>query len=357
MVYKMLEKNERKILDGAVAALVQETGVPVDIKDLQVRLGNRNTAAELVLGNDQIPVFAEIKKQIQQANLGAVVDQIKMFEHQTHGERWVLVTDYVNPKLAQYLRNQGVLFMDAAGNAFLEVDSLFVFVKGNKQQQETRVKEANRAFEPTGLRVLYAFLKNPDLVNQPYRVIAEQTGVANGTVAWVIRGLKEGGYLKDLGRKRGKKLINVTRLFYRWAEVYPQKLQKKLMLGNWIVKDPFWWKEMNIRAYGGVWGGEIAGAKLTNNLNPLVATVYMPEDRLNELAQAARMRRADRDEIDQEGLVKIYQMFWKPGIDDPDTTDPMLTYTDLTNTNDPRNMEIAKNVYDKYIDRHLREIA
>jgi hypothetical protein len=56
-------------------------------------------------------------------------------------------------------------------------------------------------------------------------------------------------------------------------------------------------------------------------------------------------------------LVKIYETFWKTAINDRDTTDPMLTYADLINTGDPRNMEIAQIVYEKYIDRHLREIT
>lgn len=356
-VYKMPGRNETEILNVAIATLGKETGLKVRIGGLQERLEGLDIDARLEIGDDQIPAFAEIKPRIQQANLGAVIDQLRMYGQRTGGEQWILVADYVNPKMAQELRDRGVQFMDTAGNAFIKADNLFVFVKGNKQQQEARIKDATRAFEPTGLRVLYAFLKNPDLVNQPYRVIAEQTGVANGTVGWVINGLKEEGYLRDLGRKRGKKLMNVTKLFYRWVEAYPQKLQKKLELGHWIVQDPYWWKKQQIRAYEGVWGGEIAGAKLTNNLNPLVATVYMPEGRLNELAQTERMKKADRNAIDQEGLVKVYQMFWKPDIDDPDTTDPILTYADLTNTGDPRNMEIAKDVYDKYIDRHLREIA
>ncbi len=90
---------------------------------------------------------------------------------------------------------------------------------------------------------------------------------------------------------------------------------------------------------------------------PLVATVYIEEERLRELAQAARLRKADQDAPEREGLVRIYKNFWKPEEGDRDTTDPILTYADLTNTRDPRNMEIAQNVYERYIDRHLREIG
>ena len=69
------------------------------------------------------------------------------------------------------------------------------------------------------------------------------------------------------------------------------------------------------------------------------------------------MKKAEKYAPEGEGLVRVYQMFWKPEVGDPDTTDPILTYADLTNTRDPRNMEIAQNVYDRYIDRYLREIA
>tara|TARA_R110002072_G_scaffold299416_2_gene475032 strand:- start:1891 stop:2967 length:1077 start_codon:yes stop_codon:yes gene_type:complete len=358
MVYKMLRENERHILDTAIDALNKEAGIKVHVRDMGFRLGNIVCDVRLEIGRDRLPAYGEIKQRLQQTNLGAIIDQLRKFKGQARdGHPWILIADYVNPNMAQELRTHEVQFMDTVGNAFLKTEDLHVFIRGNKQQQALKTKETNRAFEPTGLRVIYAFLKNPNLVNQPYRVIAEQTGVAVGTVGWVMYGLNDGGYLRDLGRKRGKKLLNVTKLFYRWAETYPEKLKKKLELGEWIAGDRYWWKNTNIADFGGYWGGEIAGAKLTNNLNPLVATIYLPKDRLDELAQAKRLKRAKEGTIDKEQLVKIYEGFWKPGINDRDTTDPILTYADLTNTGDPRNMEIAQIVYDKYIDRHLREIT
>jgi hypothetical protein len=358
MVYKMLRGNEGHILGAAIDALDKEAGIKVRVRDTGVRLGNIDCDARLEIGHDRLPAYGEIKLRLQQTNLGAIMDQLRMFKDRTgDGHPWILIADYVNPNMVYELRNHGVQFMDTVGNAFLKTEDLHVYVKGNKQQQAVKAKETNRAFEPTGLRVIYAFLKNPNLANQPYRVIAEQTRVAVGTVGWVMHGLNDGGYLRDLGRKRGKKLLNATKLFNRWVETYPEKLKKKLELGEWIIGDRYWWKDTNITKFDGVWGGEIAGAKLTNNLNPLVATVYLPKERLGELAQAVRLKKAKRDTIGKEQLVKIYEIFWKPGINDRDTTDPMLTYADLINTGDPRNMEIAQNVYDKYIDRHLREIT
>jgi hypothetical protein len=41
----------------------------------------------------------------------------------------LLVTDYVNPELAEMMRNQGIFFIDAAGNAFVNATPLYIFVK------------------------------------------------------------------------------------------------------------------------------------------------------------------------------------------------------------------------------------
>jgi hypothetical protein len=358
MVYKMHRENEKHILDTAIAALGRETGIDVHVRDMGVRLGDFECDARLEIGQNRIPAYGEIRLRLQQANLGAIIDQMRIFKHQIGDEHpWILIADYVNPNMAQELRAHGVQFMDTTGNAFLKTDNFHIYVRGNRQQEAAKVKEKNRAFETTGLRVVYAFLKEPKLVKQPYREIARQTGVAVGTVGWVVNGLTEGGYLIDLGRKQGKKLRNVPKLFNRWVEAYPEKLRRKLELGEWIAGDTYWWEKVDITKFGGVWGGEIAGAKLTNNLNPMVATVYLPKDRLGDFAHAARLKRAKNPTADKEQLVKVYQTFWEPGDNDRDTTDPILTYADLTDTADPRNMEIAKNVYDKYIDRHLRQIA
>ncbi|MEM6584052.1 MAG: type IV toxin-antitoxin system AbiEi family antitoxin, partial [Pseudomonadota bacterium] len=45
----------------------------------------------------------------------------------------------------------------------------------------------------------------------------------------------------------------------------------------------------------------------------------------------------------------------KPDNPQEDVTDPILTYADLTATGDPRNLETASIVYEKYIDKHLRQ--
>ena len=70
-----------------------------------------------------------------------------------------------------------------------------------------------------------------------------------------------------------------------------------------------------------------------------------------------RLRREADTQYAEKGIVRLYEMFWTPEKTWAETTDPILTYADLTKTGDPRNLETAKLVYEKYIDRHLREAA
>ncbi len=346
---------ENQILERAITALTAEVPLQVAIRGREVAIGRYRADALIELGDDAVPYVVEIKPRAAQANLGAIVDQLRVIQDHHGVDRGMLVTDYVNPNLAERLKQLELQFIDTAGNAYINAPGNFIYVRGNKLLEEFKATETNRAFEPTGLKVVYAFLKNPALVNQPYRHIAEVTGVANGTIGWVMNGLKEAGYLRDLGREKGKRLVDLEGLFRRWVDAYPLKLKKKLNLGTWTTGNPIWWVDVGIEEFGAVWGGELAADKLTHYIQPKEMTVYLPKERLKEFVNGVWLRRAGNAPNAEEGIVRIFDMFWTPDNQWTETTDPILTYADLTSTGDPRNLETAKFVYEKYIDRHLRE--
>jgi len=83
---------------------------------------------------------------------------------------------------------------------FLKAPDIYIRVEGKKTIQRT-AKNGNRAFTATGLKVLFQFLQNKDLVNEPQRTIAQKAGVARGNITQVLDGLKETGYLMPLNKK------------------------------------------------------------------------------------------------------------------------------------------------------------
>ena len=60
-------------------------------------------------------------------------------------------------------------FLDAAGNGYIDQPPLFVWVKGERLPEE-RVAgpRMGRAFQASGLKVLFALLCHPEWAERPY---------------------------------------------------------------------------------------------------------------------------------------------------------------------------------------------
>lgn len=351
--------TEQVILDRAIQAVARETGVRLYAEQREILLDDQMVNAIVRLEPCDRKLAVEIKKWAQQANLGALIHQVQQLP-----EGGLLAADYINPKMADKLRQQGVQFIDTAGNAFIDQPAMYVYVTGNRQEEHGLMPTkdgAKRAFEPKGLMVVYAFLLYPELVNAPYREIAEKAGVAVGTVGWVLNGLKTAGFIRDAGGKKGRRLTQYRKLLDRWVEAWPEKLKPKQFVGEFVTDDPFWWEDIDITAYDGYWGGEIAAAKYTNYLKPEVVTAYLPEHARTRFLQGARLRKATEWTGHGAGTVQIYRPFWPEGLDVADINreeglvHPLLVYADLLATGETRNLEVAKRIYDEHIAQFVRE--
>jgi len=300
---------DQDILEQALQAVAQETGVRLQIASREVPVGEQRIGALLRLDASEREIPAEIKNWAQHANLGALIHRIQQLPH-----RGMLVADYVNPRMADKLRKQGVQFIDTAGNAYIDQPPVYVYVTGRRRQKLPFMppqEGAGRAFEPKGLQVVFAFLCHPKLVNAPYREIAARAGVAVGTVGWVVNGLKAAGFIREGGAQKGRRLVHCHRLLTRWVEVYPEKLRPKQLMGEFAADDPYWWRRIVIEAYGGCWGGEIAAARYTEGyLKPEVATLYLPEQARTRLLRDARLRKVTEWGGTQAAKVVIYRPFW-----------------------------------------------
>ena len=190
--------NEYDILDTAIGAIQREAGLHLEIVEYKIRKGDKRIDAVIQMPNNGLMLVAEIKKWAGQANLGATIHQVRNLAEPGQG---LLVADYINPNMGERLK-EGlyVQFLDTAGNAYINQPPAYIYIKGNKPQQAVAAKErvrTGKAFQPTGMKVVFAFLRDPELVNAPYREIAEQAAVALGTVGWVIRDLIAQGILLE----------------------------------------------------------------------------------------------------------------------------------------------------------------
>jgi len=290
----------------------------------------------------QLHVYAaEAKRTFSKATIAIAVQHLK-----ESGQIPLLIAEYINPQQAADLQQQDVAFVDAAGNAYLKAGPVHIHVRGNRPEAMPRRApgQATRAFQATGLRVLFGFLQTPELVNANYRDIAKATGVARGTVGWVLNDLREAGYLLEVRKVRH--LIRKRQMLDRWIEAYHERLKPKLWLGRYEAPTRDWWQTVDPRPHAAVWGGEVAAAKLTNGyLRPEIVTLYahhLP----TELLLRQRLRKKP------DGDVHIFQTFWLDEADQtnrvavPEITDPLLVYADLMGTGDDRNRETARLIFD-----------
>ncbi|HEY3049436.1 MAG TPA: type IV toxin-antitoxin system AbiEi family antitoxin [Polaromonas sp.] len=342
---------EHVLLDAAVEA-ARGLGVVVEIVQRDPQLGRARADAlvRLTHGGQEVLYAVAVRRTLHPATLGAALQQLERL-----GQQAMLVTDYVTPALADELKARHIAFLDTAGNAYFEQPPLLIWVKGQKPAAKPATQTAGRAFQPTGLQVLFTLLCNPQAVNRPYRELAEMAGVAHGTVGWVIPDLQQLGYVRDLKGKRGtRRLFELERLLDEWATTYARVLRPRTLLGRYYVPTLEGWKDWPLAEHGALWGGEPAAAVLTDYLRPGVLTLYA--DKVPGLL-AARQKFMKEPAPGHTAVVEVRKRFWNfPG--DPQHTNlvpPLLVYADLLATGDARCIETAKMIYDAYVARPLTE--
>lgn len=335
------------VLARALEAL-REHGLRARVVARAPRVGQRRPDAvvEIRQGQHAQLYAAEVKRNVQDATIGAVLLQ------RAGAEPPLLVADYVPPPLADKLKENNLPFIDTAGNAYIKQTDLFIWVKGNRRKTpaaaiEFKKQYVARAFEPAGLKVLFAFLCEPALVDRPFREIAVKADVAHGTVGQVMAELPHRDYLYDFGKAgEARTLKNVEDLLVKWAEAYARKLKPKFFIGRYTARDADWWKQVDPTKYGMVFGAEPAAAKITRHLKPAVITFY--GDRAEPRLVVDHGLRTD-----PTGDIEIAKRFWRVDTDeDKKGLAPLpLIYADLLATGDPRCIETAGLIRERYLAR------
>lgn len=335
-----MEQRAKNLIDRAVKTLAHTAGLKV--AHLAKAPKGENTYPDGLLRIDCKDMHWDFAVQTKARVTRAAVAMEKAKPTLFAPDR-ILVTEHVTPQMADLMKDMGLLFMDTAGNAYINKPPLYVFIKGNRLPENVKATPTKRLFKPAGLKVVFALLNNPQMVDWPYRQIAATADVALGTVDWIFRDLKEMGFLVEMGRRK-RKIRNALTLLKRWVEAYPEQLRPKLDLGRFKADDPEWWKNVDLTGYNACWGGEVAAAKITGQLKPEKVVIYAPEPP-GKLIIEKKLRKTTI------GDIEILKPFWKfdhelihRGI-----VPPLLVYADLMATGDDRNIETAAIIYDNYL--------
>ena len=329
-------------LERSIEALAQATGLRFEI--VEPALGAQ---AEAVLQLDGETYQARIRMWAQHVPLTATIEQIK--RHPSG----ILIADYVSPERADRFRDAGVPFLDTVGNAFLKTPRCYVFINGHPRPRPVPgfgKPLHHRAFTTNGAKVTFALLCQPELAGAADADIAELAGVSLGTVTNVLDDLVDTDHLK---RSRGQRvLMRREDLLDAWVERYPETLKPTLSLGLYQTEDAGWWKAFDVNRYGAYWGGEIAGAVYTRHAEPAEATVYVAKAMQMQLIATAHLRKIPRPS-GGAGTVAVLAPFWRHHHGPPGLVHPLLAYADLIASDTPRNILMARKLYEKHLRPHL----
>jgi hypothetical protein len=337
----MTTQRER-ILDIAVAALERSTGIKARVHPVTVdRRRETDAIVELETARYTHRFGAEVKTVDRFATPAILKAQATALHDPP-----LLVAPYITREVAERCRQLRLPFIDTAGNAYLEAEGLFVYIVG--QPRSAELPQGNfRALNSAGLKLTFALLCRPKLLGESYRTIATAAGVALGTVSADMKDLEARGFFDLETHPEDRKPLDPKRMLEEWVTHYPITLRPKRNPRRFRA-DPERLQHTALAPLNAYWGGEPAAERLTHYLKPAHFTIYTGEP-IAKLVAAGRMR------ADPGGNVEILEKFWNfpadPGDKNgaPGVVPPILAYADLLATNDSRNAEAARMIYEQRI--------
>ncbi|MCA6361694.1 MAG: hypothetical protein IM638_01535 [Bacteroidetes bacterium] len=331
---------KEKIVHTALESLRKHTGFEGTYRITQKK--GVEGEVNLTIQNSRELFLVEVKREIRNHQIPAIEDLAR------NNKKFLLIAETIFPKIKERLRKLGICYLDMAGNIFLQTPKYHLWIEGHKAEKK-ETEKTNRAFKTAGLKVIYLFLTNTTLINQPQRAIAKEAGIALGNINYILKGLKEFKFLIEIN-KNEIQLINKRDLLQKWVMQFEEKLKPTLHIGNFrfLRNDDYTqWKNIALHKNQTYWGGEPAGAIITNYLLPEIFTLYTDETRSNLIKNYRLIP-------DPNGNVRAYKKFWKgQNTFDETTVHPLLAYADLMNTGDRRSMETANKIYDELLSNRL----
>jgi hypothetical protein len=259
----------------------------------------------------------------------------------------MLLAPKVTVQQGEALRDQGIGYVDTAGNCYVALGTDHVaWIAGRKAAPRRMGKE--RATRAPGFKIIFAMLAQPDLLKANVRELAAQAGAGKTAAAEMLRQLADERLLAEA--EDGWVLLRPQRLHERWIEGYITTLRPKLLVGRYQPMDR---NVVDLETRIGTeltdvrwaWGGLPAAYRLDGYYrgDETVIHVDAPFDVTRRLKAP---RRAD-------GPLIVLQA---PGpvafTDAPErTVQPLLIHAELALADDPRAHEAAERIRQKYLEQ------
>ena len=342
--YIKMNKEEQNILQKGINQFTLATGIGVNILDNLPKINQlmiADACIELKAGNQPIRFFVTIKNEIREQAVPELLQQINK-----NTGNWLFVCRYIPKPIKEILKNQNINYLETAGNCFIRNDGLYFYINDKTVTKERQPKDG-KLWKTAGIKFIFGLLLQPTLLNEPYRKMAEITGVALGNIGPFLDELKNEGFLKE-GIGKGNPILfleNLELLRNKWIVMFNAVLKPKLNQGRFRFLDKHMldqWEQLPNADF--FWGGETAGAVLTKHLHPEIFTIYTKQPKIIKMKHLKLVP-------DPAGNVEILDVFWHDQLNyKQGVVPPLLAYAELVNSLDSRNRETADRIKQLYFE-------
>lgn len=304
---------------------------------------NRDAAVLLTVNGKQLRYDCEVKKKIDRYALAhSLLNKLDNARHT------LLVSTPLSLDMASRCREIGLQFIDTAGNAYInDGKGIYIHVAGRRGEHWLHAP-SNNTMTPALVRLMFAFLAEPALLNAPYRDIALRAKISTGSIGKAFETLDARGMIGTTAR--GERMIRTPELFLNeWASSYTARLKPKLRKYRFATDNLARVLDFSPGLRLSALGGEPAARILTKHLTPEECTIYVDMDdahALRDIVKDFRLR------ADAKGPVEIVEMFWNADYFTEwfPTVPPHLVYADLMASQDSRNIAVARQIVSQVID-------
>lgn len=318
-------KRNKDIINEAISSLLKYTGIKADLEEGRLQ-GN----AFLKIVNEKFVI--SIKSTVTKGNKGILLMELKNVSRENNLPI-ILITKYIPVEIAKEYVVEGINYLDVAGNCNIRQNNLMLLIEGKKIAKTEKVLQT-RAFQESGIKLIFLFLVDPQKTQLSYRNLAELADISLGSVGIIMQELTNLNFI--LKTKQTRKLKNIKELLSRWITAYhdtlgPRLLKKQMRFVN---PDSYQkWKDMDLNQSSGLayWGGEPGAHLLNGYLHPGKFTVYTDRNwqSFKDIGLVP----------DDNGNVELLDLFWSPEI--YNGIPPILIYADLMSSGSDRNIETA----------------
>jgi len=269
----------------------------------------------------------------------------------------LLFARYIPRPTGERLAAAGINFVDEAGNIHLQLGKNYHTLLLGKQP-DRRAPETKR-LSAAAVQVFFTFLVSPEAIQWPARRVAEAAGVSKTAASDARQRLVAEGVVRRQGA-RGYQLIGAHQLEERFIQGYGRVLRPHLRLAQMSAKDRD--PDAFVERFSEVakqnklpWaltGG--AGAYSLDRFYRGGETALFLPTLSKQLQQELLML------PDHQGPITFLRLFsplvlW-PGKTSRPVAHPWLVYAELLLQDDPRALEAAREIKNRYLD-HESSIA